>query len=74
MCRYRSSGYGLVSMVVLGGWLDLMRSFPTYDSMIPMIPMITCRYSGELGSVNPPCSCRLIPRQRMPPLQEARDA
>jgi len=24
LCRCRTSGYGLVGMVVLGGWLDLM--------------------------------------------------
>jgi len=24
MCRYGTLGYGLVGMVVLGGWLDLM--------------------------------------------------
>ena len=24
MCRCGTSGYGLVGMVVLGGWLDLM--------------------------------------------------
>jgi len=36
MCGCGTLGYGLVGMVVLGGWLDLMilEIFPTYDSVI----------------------------------------